>query len=566
MKIGRKRLLAIGLLLATAGFGLFANASSGTTQNRALASDGTFDGKASKNIGTLPDATLAPEGKAVGSEQLIPIVIYHTNDIHGQIGPSPENKKFNLSPSGGAASLMTALKREGGSYLYFDSGDWFQGTPVGNMTRGEAVVDVMNALGMSAAVLGNHEFDYGQGVIFDLLNKAKFPVLASNIAASQSNTIASVSSSFLMMKQKGVNIGLFGLLPANMDTLAFPEHRQGLSFTDPIQTAARSVSILKGAGADVIIALTHLGIESYDGKTYTMPVGDIAVAKGAAGIDAILGGHTHTRMNTPVIVTSPSGKGTLITQTGGQLREVFRIVLYYNPVTRQVDKHEAKPIYLDPSAYPPDPQIASIIASYESKVAGVMSQPVGSSVVEMPRNPYGESVLHNFVADILKEHGKTDLAVVNAFGLRKDLPQGPLQYGDVYQVLSFDNSFAIAKIKGAELKKAVKNNVPFAGQTVAKLHYAKGVEIRYDPTTQKGLGLVELRVNGQAVEDDRVYTIAGDNYTLTVGGYFQGIKMEDVQIFPKMTRDIALEYVKANSPVSARIDGRLHVVLPAPLP
>src|SRR5579864_3764111 len=104
-----------------------------------------------------------PIARSADDSRLVPVVIYQTNDIHGRIGAVPANTATGAPATGGAASLATVLKREAQPYLWLDSGDWFQGTPVGNLTKGNAVMAIFSKLGLTATELGNHDFDYGLG-------------------------------------------------------------------------------------------------------------------------------------------------------------------------------------------------------------------------------------------------------------------------------------------------------------------------------------------------------------------------------------------------------------------
>lgn len=125
----------------------------------------------SRDIGRRPPASSRPTMK---------IVIFHTNDIHGQFLPQPADPKKGLPATGGAASLATLLKSEKLPWVWFDSGDWFQGTPVGNLTKGKAAVEIFNRLGLRATVIGNHEFDYGHDNLADILKDSRFKALGSN--------------------------------------------------------------------------------------------------------------------------------------------------------------------------------------------------------------------------------------------------------------------------------------------------------------------------------------------------------------------------------------------------
>jgi len=491
--------------------------------------------------------------------ELVPVVIYQTNDVHGSIGPTPANPRYGTPASGGAASLATLLKRETRPYLWIDSGDWFQGTPEGNLGRGEAVIAVFNALHLTAGELGNHDYDYGEDNVKQLAGEATFPILGANISSARTGaTVGYVKSRILKQIRQGVVIGVFGLLTQSMPMLVFPESIRGLQFGRPNDAAAHEVQELRREGANIVIAASHLGIEEYNGKIYEgLGEGDISLAKNVPGIDFILGSHTHTQMRQPLVVAA-DGHRTVITQTRGMLSSVYQIVLYVDSKTGRLDHSEAKLLDLDPAQYPPDPAIAALVASYQALVEKEMGRPIGSSAVALRRKTNGESVMGNWVTDVLRRYGKTDMGIINTFGIRGDIPAGPVTYGDVYRVMPFENRAIKMKIVGSELKKLVELNL---GVDAITLQYS-GIEIVYDPKAPAGGRLKSLKVGGIPVPDDKTYTFTSLDFAVIADQHFQGILMTVVDKPALLLRDLLVKEIQDNSPISSALEGRIKVVAP----
>ncbi len=473
----------------------------------------------------------------------VAVVLYETNDIHGHLD--------------GAPMLATLLKSETRPHLWIDSGDWFQGTPEGNMTKGDAVIAILNKLGAAASELGNHDYDYGEENVRRLAAEAHFPILGSNIE-SAGRIVDYVTPYFIKEVVPHVKIGFFGLLTQDMPNLAFPQNIAGLNFDDGAATARKMVSELRRRGATVVVASTHLGIEQYGGKSYGGSKGDLSVANGAPGIDVILGGHTHTKMTQPVVVTGPGRAPTMITQTQGFLEAAYRVVLWVDPKTGALVRDEGELIPLDPARYPPDPDVQKMVDDDKKAVAAAMDRVLGSASEDILRGSgASESVMGDWLTDILRRKGGTDLGVVNTFGIRGDLHRGPVTFGDVYQVIPFDNRLARVEIAGSELRKLIEKNL---GKDTIYLQ-CSGADIVYDLSAPQGRRLKSLKVGGAPVDDARIYTMTSMDFTVVAGMTFAGIQKKIVEISPILIRDLLVEEVRKHSPVSAGLDGRLA---PAP--
>ncbi len=164
---------------------------------------------------------------------------------------------------GGAATLKALLARDSGDKLVLDAGDWWQGTPEGTLSKGEAVAEVFNAIGYDAIEVGNHEFDAGVDSLKSLIGKMAMPVLAANIDGPDGKHV-SWTNQRVVKEVGGVKFGIFGLLTVHMTKLAFPKSIAGLTFRREADEARDQVDGAQKEGADVIIAVTHVGFEAPD--------------------------------------------------------------------------------------------------------------------------------------------------------------------------------------------------------------------------------------------------------------------------------------------------------------
>ncbi len=498
-------------------------------------------------------AAAARQKLAEPEEESVSIVVYHTNDIHGSIDAQPPNPEKHFSGSGGVASLATLLSRESRPHYWVDSGDWFQGTPEGNLSRGEAVIDVFNRLGLTAAVLGNHDYDYGEGNVLKLARKASFPILGSNILSASNGKPAGYVTPYVIREPApGVKIGFFGLLSSGMPGLAFPRHIEGLSFGREADAARKAVAELRDQGADIVVAVTHVGIEENRARHADIKEGDLFLAKNVPGIDAIMGGHTHQELRKPMIVDN-GGRKVLITQNGSRLRTVYQVVFEVGRKSGRLLRSSGKLIHLDPAKIPPDPETHKIVEKYKASIEREMGRVIGASSVAMELRADRECLMANWIADVMRRHAKADLAAINTFGIRAELPRGELTYGHLYRVMPFDNSLAKVRLLGSELRKLAEKNM---GPNALTLQFS-GAEIVYDPAQPEGRRVLAFNVGGAPLQEERVYTLAALDFVATVDPVFDGIRRE-VETTPELLRDILVEEVRRRGVISASLDGRLR--------
>ncbi|MFN0050369.1 MAG: bifunctional metallophosphatase/5'-nucleotidase [Cytophagales bacterium] len=243
--------------------------------------------------------------------QDVKLTILHTNDVHSRIEPFPANAAKNAGLGGVArrATLIKQIRAQEPNVLLLDAGDAFQGTPYFNFFGGELEFKLMTKLGYDAATLGNHDFDNGIAGFEKYLPEAKFPFLIANYDF-KNNSLHKRFSPYQIFEKQGVKIGVFGI-GIDFEGLV-PEKLHGKTiYIDPIATAKEMVQELQRKKCDLIICLSHLGYKYAEKK-----VSDIILANEVSGIDLIIGGHTHTFLDQPLVSTNKEGFSSLINQVG----------------------------------------------------------------------------------------------------------------------------------------------------------------------------------------------------------------------------------------------------------
>ena len=242
------------------------------------------------------------------------ITILHTNDTHSHIDPFPADHPKNPNMGGAArrAAIIESIRKEEKNVLLLDAGDIFQGTPYFNYYGGELEFKLMSMMQYDVATMGNHDFDNGIDGFYAQLPNAKFDFVSANYDFK--NTVLNdIVKPYKIIIKDGIKIGIFGL-GVQLDGLVDKKLYKETVYNNPIEVAQDMTRILKEEKkCDLVICLSHLGFKY---KEEPEKPSDIVLAQKTKNIDLIIGGHTHTFLDKPVIEKNSEGKEVLINQVG----------------------------------------------------------------------------------------------------------------------------------------------------------------------------------------------------------------------------------------------------------
>ncbi len=267
------------------------------------------------------------------------LTILHTNDMHSHIDPFTEGRYKGLGGMAARANAIQKIRSEENNVLLLDVGDVFQGTPYFNLYGGELELRLMSEMGYDATTIGNHEFDNGLHGLKHAMQFADFPYLTANYDFSK-NVIAGDVQPYKVFQKADINIGVFGL-GIQLDGLVNPVMYGHTVYQDPLAVAREMVQELKAKECDLIICLSHLG---YDYGESPKP-SDKRLAQEVSEIDLILGGHTHTFMEEPLLLTNHDGFTSTINQVGWAGIRLGRIDVEFTPKGKGMVAHH--PILLE---------------------------------------------------------------------------------------------------------------------------------------------------------------------------------------------------------------------------
>ncbi|WP_395048086.1 bifunctional metallophosphatase/5'-nucleotidase [Flavobacterium sp.] len=254
------------------------------------------------------------------------ITVLHTNDVHSHIDPFPANDPKNPNMGGVArrAAIVEQIRREEENVLLLDAGDIFQGTPYFNYYGGELEFKLMSMMRYDLATIGNHDFDNGIEGLLAQMPHAEFDFVSANYDF-KNTVLDTFVKPYKIFKKAGLKIGVFGLgieLQGLVDAKLYKETK----YNNPIEVAQDMSRILKeNEKCDIVICLSHLG---FNYKNDPEKASDINLARKTKNIDLIIGGHTHTFLDKPVIEKNLEDKEVLINQVGCYGINLGRIDFY----------------------------------------------------------------------------------------------------------------------------------------------------------------------------------------------------------------------------------------------
>ena len=264
------------------------------------------------------------------------ITILHTNDVHSHIDPFPADhpKNPNLGGAARRAAIIDGIRKEEKNVLLLDAGDIFQGTPYFNYYGGELEFKLMSMMQYDLATMGNHDFDNGIDGFYAQLPHAKFDFVSANYDFK--NTILNdIVKPYKIIIKDGIKIGIFGL-GVQLDGLVDKKLYKETVYNNPIEVAQDMTRILKEEKkCDLVICLSHLGFKYKDEPEKPS---DILLAQKTKNIDLIIGGHTHTFLDKPVIEKNSEGKDVLINQVGCFGLNLGRIDFYLSDNNEVINK------------------------------------------------------------------------------------------------------------------------------------------------------------------------------------------------------------------------------------
>ncbi|MFP4546669.1 MAG: bifunctional metallophosphatase/5'-nucleotidase [Fidelibacterota bacterium] len=470
-------------------------------------------------------------------DKIVDAEIIHWNDFHSANLPytpthyNPE--KIQVGGYAVMAGYIDSLRNIYDDALVLHAGDDFQGSPVSSITKGMSQIMILNKIKPDAFTIGNHEFDYSKENLYKALDKADFPVVSANIYDEVKNQL--FTEPYKIYQKDDVAIGVIGVVYKNLKSSVIPANVEGLEILDPVTEIQKYVDEIKSK-VDLIVVLSHSGFHS-----------DSLYAENLEEVDVIVGGHSHSWLSKPAKVND-----ILILQAGGRGERLGLLKMKVNRKTNAIESYDYDFIRTEVKKVTPNPEVAQLVDSLESKIRETMDQQIGTLKKDWLRTSRDESNIGNWICDVTRQKFDVDIALQNSGGIRKNLPAGPIKVRDIWEISPFDNSIQIFHLSGKELLDMINYRL----ENPRDLLQVSGMKIYYDGKTGK---LVKLTVGGQPVDPGKSYSIATNNYIMSHSQRFFGIDPEtlDIEETNYLGRDVLLEALEKNPVVSGEKEDRI---------
>ena len=514
-------------------------------------------------------------------------VILHTNDVHGSIELYAK-----------VAAMKGDYEAQGAQVILADAGDYSQGTVYVSLEKGKNAVTMMNLAGYDVATIGNHEFDYGYAQLKSNLDSAAFKVVCANVLQDGSP----VFDAYTMINKGGVQVAFVGVETPEAQTKANPALIQGLTFLagdemyDAVQT---QVDAARTAGADIVIVLSHLGVDSS-----SEPNTSYDLYEKVTGIDFIIDGHSHT-----VMTKGPEGEP--IQSTGTALNNIGVITI--DNATKKIESNELIPIWhteeVDGKEVPvydytkSDETVANAAKAIIDPIDADYDQKFAESAVDLngakaPGNRTEETNLGDLITDAMMWAIKTKapgvdmnnaVAITNGGGIRAAIAKGDITKKDVNTVLPFGNTLAVVYVKGSELLEALEVSTYCTPKSLGGFPQFAGMEVELNTACEydandttypgstyfgpKSINRITIKtVNGKAFDKDATYAVITNDFLAAGGDTYYAFAAAQTQFDTGLPLDeILMEYitVELNGVVTdkyAAPQGRLTIVNNPPVP
>jgi 5'-nucleotidase len=449
-------------------------------------------------------------------------LIFAVNDMHASIDNFPK-----------LAYIVDSLQAIYPHMLLVAAGDNQTGNPVNDQypEKGLPMIELMNATGFDLCAVGNHEFDSRPKGFSNLTHKANFGFICANMTAETTHNIK-VDPFKIITLPNGLKLAFLGLLHINQNGIpdSHPDNVKGFTFRSPFETAPDYLYLKDKS--DILIALTHLGFENDVKLAETMP----------AGIDLIIGGHSHTKVEKEQI-----HNGVMITQAENKLKYGTLIKL---TIKKDGALQRSMELINIRNSKKEKPSIRAMVDKYNDN-------PVLKEVISTATDDFSSyEELGYFMADAQRDAANADIALVNPGGVRIDrLARGPISIMNVYQLDPFGNELVVTKLTGNEIHSLMLAAFPIDDKLPI---YPSGIRTKLKLGADGNLAdVVLLTESGTPLDLNQTYTVAMNNYMTLVYKYNHN---DPGQSLFTATADATITYLKKNPNVrSYRGEKRVQI-------
>jgi len=445
------------------------------------------------------------------------LVIYHTNDVHGYMFEARDGngKLTNI----GYDRLKAVVDADPSPCkLLLDAGDVLHGQSFATSKRGELAALLLSLAGFDALATGNHDFDYGQERLLELVEKYRLNFLAANVVKKTGGYIL---PPYMVRSWSDLKVGVFGLSTPETRTTTAPGNIEGLEIEDPIEVSRKMVSLLKSEGADLIIAVMHMGSEAYCDPS------SLTIAKEVPGLDIIIDGHSHSVLTKHA--ARSDGSVALVASAGASFKNLGKVMIDRKPggefiITAQMLPASSPEI----EAVTPDPAMNSAMTALKTEFDKEMSVVVMKSPLNLDgareRVRSGSTNMGRVICAALVDVTGADAAIMNGGSVRDSIPAGDVTKGELLSVLPYGNYIYTINISGEDLLDALNHGLSEIGNGAFPQFW--GMEVTVHPE-KNGFAAESMTIGGKPLDPNGTYTLAINDFLHSGGDGYEMFKKYD---------------------------------------
>ena len=481
------------------------------------------------------------------------LTLLHSNDMHGDFAAEQVDKNL----VGGVSMLsgyINKVRNEEKNVLYAIAGDMFRGSIIDTEFRGISTIQIMNMLGPDVVTLGNHEIDYGLTHLLFLEKCAEFPIVNANMHVTTNHK--RLFDPCKIIEIDGMKILFIGIITEIALAACKKDNLIGtfISLDEAADEVGRICDTYNAIDVDFTVLLTHIGIEE-DKKLAEM-------LDPSWGIDVIIGGHSHTFLEEPVVVN-----GIPIVQAGTGTDQIGRFDMVIDTDNNCIASYKWQAVPINEENCPKDERMEELIGSIKEKTDLKYAKVVANFDYDLEHHDrWAQTELGGVFADAMKESLGVDVFLMGSGSVRK-YHMGPIvTFQDFTECYPYDGKSYGLKLTGAQLKKAllhIYRDDAWLGDHTEFYQLSKGMHVIYHRPLRQ---MLKCELNGEPIEDDKIYTVGIQEYHYNNLPEFLNLSYEEVKANgePRVltTSDVQtlLEYFANNKHLGFGLDGRLEVV------
>ncbi|WP_223701402.1 DUF6359 domain-containing protein [Sutcliffiella deserti] len=505
---------------------------------------------------------------------LVSVQLLGLNDLHGKIDQTYDlSRDFGIAAAGRMDYVATYLKDRrlaNPNTLIVHAGDMIGGSsPVAALLQDEPVVEIMNEIGFDIGTVGNHEFDEGTAEFLRMVNGGdhpngtenyqgmNFPNVCANCVYKESGE--TILPPFEILEVGGEEIGFIGVNTTATLNMVMPEVIKDITFTNEVAAVNKATEELKAQGVKAIVVLAHMPA-SQSGETATGDAANLANNVDDE-VDIIFAAHNHEIVDAIV-------DGKLIVQALDYGKAFSSVDIEIDPATGDIVTKEAEIVFVDQSKVDPDPAVSAILEKYENRIAPILNEVIGYAATAIEggystMGEIGDNALGNLLADGMNAAMGSDFALMNGGGIRDNLNQGEITWGELFNIQPFNNVLMTVDIKGADLFTIMNAQLqaPYGPD-----YSIGGFKYTWDSSTFKVVDI--MLPDGTPIDKDATYKLTVNNFMGTsTGSKYRPIgELGKNPVTGPEDLEATVEFIKSFNmdPINYEAEGRISEIQTEP--